>query len=135
MSLLPAWITTRLIRWYFEGRPVHYGAVMATARLVNTYSVRNATNMANEEMQTVDVPDYHLLQRFVCVTWMIFSFCHSSDIVSIFSVFGHLIKFIFVTPLLMNVQTNTATLNMRIKQEFFLISISMNTASLQLISN
>ena len=68
-SFLPSWIHYKLFKWYFSNRPIHDGAVVATAKLVSPYCLRNVTNMANEEMQRVDVPDYHLLQRHRHKLW------------------------------------------------------------------
>ena len=68
-SLLPTWLRHKIVGWYFSSRPVHDGAVKATAKLLSPYCLRNVTNMADEEMRRVDVPDYHLLQRHRHKLW------------------------------------------------------------------
>ena len=69
VSILPHWLRYNLSSWYFKNRAVHEGVIEGTCKLVQPYCLRNVTNMANEEMQKVDVPDYHLLQRYRHTIW------------------------------------------------------------------
>ena len=75
VSWLPSWFHNKVLMWYFGKRSVHPSAITATQQLVSSSSIRNITNMANEEFQKVVVADYHLIQRYLKKLWFYYGSC------------------------------------------------------------
>ena len=69
LSWLPVWFHNTVLSWYFGNRPIHPGAIAATQQLVSSSSLRNITNMANDEFQKVVVADFELIKRQLWKLW------------------------------------------------------------------
>lgn len=69
ISWFPDWLHSWILNWYFRNQSIHPCSVKATKQLISSSSVRNLTNMAHEEFETVNTADYHLIEKHLDKLW------------------------------------------------------------------